>query len=305
MNITKKNAIKGEAILLLTSILWGSCFIFQKKGMDYIGPFTLGALRFLLGGLILIPFIMLLQKGKSVTFTKEQNQSEQKLLLKGGFLCGVSLFFAATFQQVGLVYTTAGKAAFLTSLEIVVVEILGIIILRKLLANTVIGVILAVLGTYLLCITNGFSMEYGDILALVGAFFWGIQIIAVDKYAKLVDGMKLAFLQFMVAGFLSLITMFLVEAPNIADIISCAIPILYTAVIEVALCYTLQIIGQKYVSPVIAAVTLSLESVFAVIFGAILLKEALTGREISGMLLMLAAVIIIQFPMSRLWKKKK
>ena len=305
MNTTRKNAIKGEAILLLVSILWGSCFIFQKKGMDFIGPFTLGAARFIIGGLLLIPFIYLFQKLKPVTLTIEQIKSDKKLLLKGGIICGVSLFFAATFQQIALVYTTAGKAAFLTSMEIVAVEIIGFFILRKLFLNTVIGVIFAITGTYLLCITNGFSMEYGDILALIGALFWGIQIIVVDKYAKLVDGMKLAFLQFMVAGVLSAITMFIVERPNLTDLYASAIPILYTAVIEVAICYTLQIIGQKYVSPVIAAITLSLESVFAVIFGAILLKEALTSREISGMIFMMSAVIIIQFPMDWLRKKKK
>lgn len=295
-----KGLIKGEAILIFVSILWGSCFAFQKEGMDYIGPYTLGALRFTIGGLILIPVIMLFS-GRKGNDVKLYNAKEaKKSLWIGGILCGTALFLGASFQQVGLVYTTAGKAAFLTSMEIVAVGIISIIITKKFQLNSIIGIVLAISGTYLLCVKSGLSIQYGDILELIGAFFWALQILLVDKYVKLVDAMKLSFIQFITAGGMSAVGMILFEELRINDIISGAVPILYTAIIEVAVCHTLQTIGQKYVSPVIAAVTLSMESIFAVIFGVIILNEILSGREISGMILMLVAVIIIQLPINKL-----
>ena len=301
MKESTKNAIKGEIILLIAAILWGSCFIFQKKGMDYIGPFTLGAFRFLIGGIILIPVIMLIAR---LDKKKPDNieRFSQKNLWIGSLLCGTALFIAASLQQIGLIYTTAGKAAFLTAMEIVAVEMIGFLLVRKFRLNILLGISLAVLGMYLLCIKNGVSMEYGDILELVGALFWGFQILLIDKYSRLADSIKLSCLQFMVAGVLSVISMFLFEKPRLTDIYACVEPILYTAIIEVAICYTLQIIGQKYVPPVIAAVTLSLESVFAAIFGAIILNEILTGREISGMVFMLLAVIVIQIPIKKIFR---
>jgi len=296
MTGNKKNILKGEIILLMVAVLWGSCFIFQKKGMDYIGPYTLGTFRFTLGGLVLLPIIKLFSKSGTEKPDFQKVISNRKSLWQGGVLCGVALFFAATLQQVGLVYTTAGKAAFLTSMQIVVVAIAGIIIVKKASRNTIIGMILALSGMYLLSIQSGVSINFGDILELSGSLFWGAQILFIDKFAKQVDNMKLSFIQFIVAGGLSAVGMFIFEKPNIKDIYLCAVPILYTAIIEVAICYTLQIIAQKYVPPVIAAVILSLESVFAAIFGMIFLKEILTSKELTGMVLMLIAVVIIQIP---------
>ena len=300
MKEIKNNAVKGELILLLVAVLWGSCFIFQKKGMDYIGPYTLGAFRFIIGGLVLLPVIIAFSKSNKKIMDAETVKYKRDTLWKGGILCGVTLFIAASLQQIGLVYTTAGKAAFLTSMEIVLVEIIGIMIAKRLYLNSVLGVTLAMAGMYLLCIRTGFSMQFGDTLELIGALFWGIQILLVDKYAKLADSIKLSFIQFIVAGCLSVVCMILFEKPDITNIYACSIPILYTAIIEVAICYTLQIIGQKFVSPVIAAVILSLESVFAAIFGAIILSEILTVREISGMIIMLIAVIIIKIPIDKI-----
>lgn len=300
MKNVDRGLVKGEAILVLVSILWGSCFAFQKEGMNFIGPFTLGALRFTIGGLILIPLIMLLSNRKGNDAKRYNTKDAKKSLWKGGILCGTALFLGASFQQVGLVYTTTGKAAFLTSMEIVVVGILSIIITKNIRMNSIIGIVFAISGTYLLCIKSGMSMQYGDILELIGAFFWALQVLFIDKYVKLADAMKLSFIQFITAGCMSAAGMILFEAPHINDIISGAVPILYTAIIEVALCHTLQTIGQKYVPPVIASVTLSMESVFAVIFGVIILSEILSGREIGGMILMLVAVIIIQLPINKL-----
>ena len=306
MEETGRNAGKGQLMLILAAILWGSCFIFQKKGMEYIGPYTLGAFRFIIGGLVLLPVIFLFSKSKKTAVNEEESKPGQKLLWQGGLLCGAALFLAASLQQIGLVYTTAGKAAFLTSMEIVAVEILGFLLIRKLSLNKAAGVALAVLGMYLLCISNGFTMQFGDVLEGIGALFWGVQILLIDKYSKVLDAMKLCFIQFIFAGFLSAIGMFIFEKPGLKAIYACAVPILYTAIVEVAICYTLQAIGQKYVTPVVAAVTLSLEAVFAAIFGAVFLHEALSGREIGGMVLMLLAVIVIQIPVKRMlvWIRK-
>jgi drug/metabolite transporter (DMT)-like permease len=303
MNINKKSTIKGEISLLLAAVLWGSCFMFQKKGMDYIGPFTLGTFRFILGGLVLLPAIVILSK-KRCAAQPTVTHDEIAGLFRGGILCGVFLFVAASLQQVGLVYTTSGKAAFLTSMEIVAVELFGSFVAKKLHLKTLTGVAFAVIGMYLLCINKGFSLQFGDSLELIGAIFWGAQILSIDQYAKSTDVMKLSFLQFIVAGCLSAVCMIVFERPNLADIQESIIPILYTGIIEVALCFTLQIYGQKHVPPVIAAVLLSLESVFAAIFGALFLKEALSSKEIIGMVLILLSVLVIQFPGIRLPKNK-
>ena len=292
-----KSLVKGEITLLLVAILWGSCFAFQKKGMDYIGPYTLGALRFIIGGLVLGPVMLLLCKSdKNSSKSVSKLKDERKTFWIGGILCGTVLFLGASFQQVGLVYTTASKAAFLTSMEIVVVGIASIIITKKKQLHTIVGVVLAVSGMYLLCSIHGLSIQFGDLLELIGAFFWAIQLLVVSKYVKLIDPIKLSFVQFLVAGSLSAVGMILFEEPNLRNIILGAVPIVYTAIIEVAICYTLQAIGQKYVPPIIASVTMSLESVFAVIFGVIILNEILSGREIAGMIIMFIAVIVIQLP---------
>lgn len=293
MNI-KGSTIKGEISLLLAVVLWGSCFMFQKKGMDYIGPFTLGTFKFMLGSLVLMPAIMILSQKRRVV-QPMVTHDEVAILFRGGVLCGAFLFIASSLQQVGLVYTTAGKAAFLSSMEIVAVELFGSFVTKKLHIKTMTGVVLAVIGMYMLCIDKGFSLQFGDSLELIGAIFWGAQILSIDKYAKQTDVMKLSLLQFIVAGCLSAVCMITFERPNLLDIHEGIIPILYTGIIEVALCYTLQIFGQKHVPPVIAAVILSLESVFAALFGALFLKEALASKEIVGMILILLSVLVIQF----------
>ena len=291
--------IRGELVLLLAAMLWGTCFVFQKMGMDYIGPYTLGAFRFLLGALALIPII--------VMFTKIEHKKQPKMVeMDGGFLdknlyiggvsCGTALFGAASLQQIGLQYTTAGKAGFLTSLEIVLVAAIMIIITRKVQINTLIGILLAIIGMYLLCMVEGFYLEKGDAYELAGVLFWAMQILAIDKYSKMVDGIKLSFVQFMTTGILSCVFMFLFENPQWNDIKNGAVPILYTAIIEVAVAYTLQIIGQRYTPPVIAAVILSLEAVFSVISGAVILGEKMSLREIIGCVSMIAAVVIAQLP---------
>jgi len=341
---------KGELILLLASILWGSCFVFQKMGMDYIGPFTLGAFRFLLGAMTLVPVMVLFDRmkkkktseiwvtSKTSGIPEKSEKSERseaseasevseaseaserseaseasevseeagvaeickgfkdKELYIGGGLCGTALFAAASLQQIGLQYTTAGKAGFITSLEIVLVAAIFIFITRSVQINVLIGVSLAVIGMYLLCMVEGFHLEKGDTYELIGVVFWAIQILAIDQYSKKVDVIKLSFVQFMTTGILSCVFMFVFENPQWNDIVSGAVPILYTAIIEVAVAYTLQIIGQRDTRPDIASVILSLESVFAVISGVLILGEIITFREFLGCVFMLVAIIVTQLP---------
>lgn len=289
--------MRGKLVLFIASLLWGTCFVFQKMGMDYIGAYTLGVFRFLLGAFTLIPLIVFLDKMEHKKHPKKSGVDGSfldKNLYLGGGVCGTTLFAAASLQQIGLKYTTAGKAGFLTSLEIVLVAVIMICITRKVQVNTLIGVLLAVIGMYLLCMVEGFYLEKGDAYELAGVIFWAMQILAIDKYSKMVDVIKLSFVQFVTTGILSFVFMVVFEKPQWNDIRNGVIPILYTAIIEVAVAYTLQIIGQRDTPPAIAAIILSLEAVFSVISGAVILGETMSLREIIGCLCMLAAVIISQ-----------
>jgi drug/metabolite transporter (DMT)-like permease len=291
--------VRGNLILLLTAIIWGTSFISQKLGMNYIEPFTFGASRFLLGAGALIPVILIfdrLNKRKESTEAEEEKECKysNKDLIKGGILCGVAVFLGASLQQWGLVYTTAGKAGFITALYVVIVPLFGIFMRKKIDLLTWVGVALAVMGLYFLCIQEGFSMEKGDAIVLIGTIFWALQIVIVDAYADKTEGIKLSFVQFVTAGILSVISAFIFETPDISSIIDCLGPILYTAIMVVGVAYTLQIIGQKYTNPTAAAIILSMESVFAVISGAIFLNELMSTRELIGCILMFIAVIITQ-----------
>ncbi|MFW2487910.1 DMT family transporter [Clostridium chromiireducens] len=291
--------MRGELILLLSAMLWGTCFVFQKMGMDYIGPYTLGTFRFLIGALALIPVMFIfthINNMKDPHTQKVHLEFMDKQLFIGGILCGTALFAAASLQQIGLKYTTAGKAGFITSLEIVLVAAIIIFVSRKVQINIIIGVFLAVIGMYLLCMVDGFYLGKGDLYELAGVFFWAMQILAIDKYSKNVDGIKLSFVQFITTGILSCVFMFLFETPHLDDLKNGTIPILYTAIIEVAVAYTLQIIGQKYTPPISAAIILSLESVFSVISGAVMLGEKMSFREVTGCIFMFAAIIVSQLP---------
>lgn len=290
---------KGELILLLTAIIWGTSFISQKLGMNYIEPFTFGASRFLLGAVALIPVILIfdaLNKKKRNVKSVEETKREfsNKDLIMGGILCGSALFLGASCQQWGIVYTTAGKAGFITALYIVIVPLFGIFMHKKINLLTWIGVVLAVVGLFFLCIQEDFSIQRGDIVVLVGTVFWALQIIVVDVYVDKTEGIKLSFVQFVTAGILSAIAAVIFENPDINEIIACGGPILYTAIMVVGVAYTLQIIGQKYTNPTVAAIILSMESIFAVISGAIFLNESMSAKELIGCILMFIAVIITQ-----------
>ncbi|NLY77723.1 MAG: DMT family transporter [Tissierellia bacterium] len=287
--------IKGSILLLLTAIIWGTSFVSQKLGMNYVEPFTFGAARFILGAVVLLPLIFMFNTvNKKSNKEKNMVQFNRKDLLTGGTLCGCALFFGASLQQWGLVYTSAGKAGFITALYIVLVPIIGIFMKKRVDIYTWLGVLLAVIGLYLLSIKEGFFMEIGDAIILAGTLFWAIHILIVDSYAAKVESLKLSCVQFLTAGILSLLAAYIFENPDIEAIVDCAGPILYTAIMVVGVAYTLQIIGQRYTNPTVASLLMSLEAVFSAICGALFLKETMTSRELIGCILVFIAVILAQ-----------
>lgn len=289
---------KGDFLLLIAAIIFGTAFVAQKLGMQYIGPFTFGAVRFLLGALVLMLFIALqsvIQRRKQMlTDNGHLKKCQLKHLFLGGGTCGAALFIAASFLQFGLRYTNAGKAGFITALYILLVPLLGLILHKKVHKLVWAGVFLAIIGLYLLCVKKDFSVETGDIIVLGGSLFWAIQILSVDAFVEKVDAVKLSCVQFSTAALLSAIAAFAFESPRLDPILASAAPILYNAIVVIGIAFTLQIVGQKHTSPASAALILSSESVFAVISGVIILNETLGFRELVGCLFMFSAIIISQ-----------
>lgn len=297
----KNSERKGNLLLALTALIWGCAFVAQSVGMDYVGPFTFQCTRSLIGSAVLVPVFLVLRhnKKKNGTYTPPSPQ-EKKTQLTAGILCGVIMTVAANLQQSGIQYTTAGKAGFITAIYILIVPILGLFMKKKASPRLWFCVALALVGLYLLSVTEGFSnVNKGDILILLCAVAFAFHILAVDYYADKVDGVLLSCTQFLICGVLSGIAMLLWEQPHWENLAAAALPILYAGVMSCGVAYTLQIIGQKYTNPTMASLIMSLESVFAVLGGMLLLNEALTLRESIGCLLMFAAIIIPQLPEKR------
>lgn len=291
-----KKESKAVLILLLTAAIWGFAFVAQRVGMEHVGAFTFNAVRFALGSISLLPVIYYFSK-KPLSKKDDGEITEEadlKTTIKSGILAGCVLFIAASLQQVGLIYTTAGKAGFITSLYIVLVPILGLFLKQKTHYKTWIGAITAVVGLYLLSINEDFTIQFGDLLEIIGAFFWAIHILVIDKFVKNVDPIKLSSVQFATCSFLSFIVAFIFEDVNLAGITDALVPILYGGIMSAGVAYTLQAIGQKYAKPSHAAIALSMESVFAAIGGALILDEKLPARGYVGCGLMLLGMLIAQ-----------
>lgn len=290
--------LKYNLMLILAALIWGSAFVAQSVGMDYIGPYTFNSVRSLLGSIILLPVIRFMDKGKSAEERKKEDRKKEdrKVLVKGGIFCGIILTFSTLLQQIGLVYTSAGKAGFITALYILIVPILGLFIGKKVGTKTWIGVALAVVGMYLLCITSGFSIAFGDLMVLLCAFVFSLHILAVDYFSPKVDGVKLSCIQFFVCGILSGIPMMIFEQPQMGQIMDAWLPIAYAGILSSGVAYTLQIISQKHLNPTVASLLMSLESVFAVLTGWLILHEKLTLREFLGCVLVFVAIILAQLP---------
>lgn len=294
--------MQSNILLLITAFIWGSAFVAQKSGMDYIGPFTFNGIRTLIGGLVLIPVIFIMDKSKSkeeVTEvpTEEEKAKQKKTVLIGGICCGTVLFIASSFQQFGVSYTTAGKAGFITTLYVVVVPILSILLKKRVRPIMWLCVVLGAIGLYLLCMTDkSFSLAFGDMLVLICAVCFAVHIMTVDYFITKADGVKLSCIQFMTSGILGLICMAIFETPNFEAILDCWMPILYAGVLSSGVGYTFQVIAQKHAEPTVASLIMSLESAFAVLSGTILLGEVMSPREILGCVIIFSAVIISQLP---------
>ena len=292
MVIIMKNKLRGSLALAFATIIWGSAFIAQSVGMDYIGPITFQAARCGLGAIFLLPVIFIFDQDKKSYFKKWADPK----LWKTGFFCGCALFVAADLQQVGLVYTTAGKAGFITAMYIVLVPILGLAFRKKPPVTIWFSVLLAVIGLYLLSCAGASTINIGDVLMLGCALGFAVQITLVDRLAGDLDGLRLNCIQALVCSLLSAVVMVFTETPTLSGIVACALPIGYAGILSMGVAYSLQIIGQKDLEPTPASLIMSLESVFAALCGWLFLKEQMSFTELCGCGLVFAAVILSQLP---------
>lgn len=285
----------ANMLLLLTAAIWGFAFVAQRVGAQYVGALTFNGVRFALGSISLIPLIIYFDRGKKSWNNNESNlhiNSKKQILY--GILVGIALYAGSTLQQIGIIYTTAGKAGFITGLYIVFVPIIGILLKHKIQKNSWIGVAFAVIGLYLLSVNENFSMGYGDLLEIIGAVFWAIHILVIDYFSKRMDALKLSCIQFATCSFLSLITALMFERITLSGISQSLVPILYGGLLSVGVAYTLQVVAQKNAKPSHAALILSMESVFSAIGGAIFLGESMSGRGYIGCSLILAGILVSQ-----------
>lgn len=302
--LTMSKKLKSDIMLLITALIWGSAFVAQKAG-TVLGPFTYNGLRMLIGGIVLIPVIIAFQKldekkGNVVERTAEEKAAEKKTLLIGGISCGVVLCVASTLQQFGLYFDTdAGKAGFITSLYIVIVPLLGLFLKKKVKPLVWGCIALAAVGFYMLTMAGkgtGFSLAKGDFFVLLCAVLFSCHILVIDHFSPKCDGIKLSCIQFFVAGIIGLICMFIFEEPDMGVIMSAWGPILYCGIMSSGVAYTLQVVAQRDAEPAVASLLLSLESVFSVLFGVILLHESMSLVEIIGCVVIFIAVVIPQLP---------
>lgn len=310
----KTHKLRNTFFLFLTAMIWGAAFVAQSVSMDYIGPFTFICLRSVIGGLFLIPVIIVLDgirkksQNESADVVNSENilhietEEKQRLswknkqLIEGGIVCGIFLFFANCFQQTGIQYTTVGKAGFITTFYIIIVPLIGLFFKKYCGILTWIGVVVALAGLYFLCITQKLTIQRGDALILCCSVLYAGQILAINHYNPFVDGVKMSCIQFLTGGILGAVFMLLFENPSIAMILSAAGPILYTGIMSTGVGYTLQIVGQKGLNPTVAALILSLESVFSALSGYLFLHQVLTTRELIGCALMFIAIVLAQLP---------
>lgn len=318
----KKTEWKSPALLFLTAVVWGVAFVAQSVGMDYVGPFTFNCIRCLIGAVVLVPCIWFLdgwkQRPGGASCGRESAGAQDSAscsrrsagaqdgasdgshaLLAGGICCGLALFVASNLQQIGIQYTTVGKAGFITALYIVMVPVFGIFLKKRAGIRVWVSVALAVAGLYLLCITDRLALGKGDILVLLCAVVFAVHILVVDHFSAKTDGVRMSCIQFLVCGLLSGVCMLIMERPEMPLILQAWQPILYAGVFSCGVGYTLQIVGQKGTDPTVASLILSLESVVSVLAGWLLLGQRLSVRELGGCALMFAAILLAQLPERR------
>lgn len=297
----KHNQVRQVVFPILAAFIWGTAFVAQDLCADSIGTFAFNATRYFIAVLALLVVIAISDRAKKdkPALSAEEKKAASKQLWLGGLCCGVALAIASNFQQAGLVAgTDAGKAGFITALYVVLVPVFGLFFKRKVSLPVWIAVVCSVVALYLLCIKGDFSLAAGDLLILVCAVCFAVHILVIDHFTAYCDGVKLSCLQFLFAGIISAVCMFLFEDVDFAAIWSCILPLLYVGIFSCGVGYTLQILAQKDSNPTVVTILLSLESVFAVIAGAIILHQQMTAREYIGCVVMFVAVILaqIQFP---------
>lgn len=291
---------RSNLLLLMTAIIWGSAFIAQSKGADVIGPFTFNTVRYALAVVALLPVIYIFSRKRNSENTVDQDipkANGTKTLIIGGIATGIALFTASSLQQYAMAFTTAAKAGFITTLYVILVPIVGIFLKKKIRPIIWFCALLAVIGLYLLSIKPGtFSISRGDFFVLLCAMAFTGHILIIDYFSPKTDGVKLSCIQFAVVSIASFVAMMMTETFVLSEVLDAIIPLLYTGVLSSSVGYTCQIIAQKKADPVISSLILSLESVFAAIFGALILHESMSGREITGCAIMFVAIIIAQLP---------
>ena len=301
VGVKMKDKIKSTSLLFLTAIIWGFAFVAQRVGADYVGAFTFNGVRFLLGAFSLVPVILIFEKEK---FDKNKFKST----VVTGILAGVILFIASSLQQFGIVFTgSAGKAGFLTGLYIVLVPLIRFLMGKKTSVLTFVGAVFAVAGLFFLCMTGDkITLGIGDIVLIIGAFFWAAHILVIDKFVNIVSALKFSMVQFLTCGILGIIFALFTETIEVSAIKQAGIPILYGGLMSVGVAYTCQILGQKKADPTFASIIFSTESVFSAIGGALILHEMMSGRGYLGCVLIFIGIILSQITVDdikRLTKK--
>ncbi len=320
-----KNRIRiiSNLLLLLTALIWGAAFVAQSVGMKYVGPWTFVFSRFLIAGILLIPVVKFSKPIYESSNPSDcdvtagnltdsiGNMSRKKKLQKvreaviAGISCGFFLGTASILQQIGIQYTTVGKAGFITALYVIIVPMIGLLLGKKIPGRVWAGAVLAISGFYLLCMKGSFRIEMGDALILGCAILFSFQIMCVDYFSSRCNPVMISCVQFFMASFVGLIGMLIFENINLQNILDAAAPILYAGVMSSAVGYTLQIVAQKNTDPAIASLIMSLESVFSALAGWLILHQHLSSRELYGCTLVFAAVIIAQLPLSEIFLKDK
>ena len=289
----KKVSLKGSLLLLLTAFIWGVAFVSQSVGMDYLGPLSFNGARFLMGSAVLLPVIVFnrtrgIKEGKPVSGWKDT--------VTGGVCCGLVLCAAALLQQYGILYTTVGKAGFITTLYIILVPFFGIFLKKKIPGKVWAGAAIAAFGMYLLCMSESLSLGRGDTLVFLCAVLFSVHILVIDYFSPKADGVELSCIQFLTAGVIGSILAFVFERPDAGAFLKGIVPLAYAGILSSGVAYTLQVVGQRDMDPTIASLILSLESVVSMLAGWVILGQALTGRELTGCGLVFGAVILVQLP---------
>lgn len=309
----ERKKMRSSIMLVLTALIWGMAFVAQSVGMEYVGAFTFNAARFFMGGLVLIPCIFWfkrMRKGHNANRLEAREQTEgekrekRRFGIIGGICCGMALFAGSSFQQFGMGLTSVGKAGFITALYIIIVPLLGIFMKKKVGVSVWISVAIATLGMYLLCMSGGnTSISRGDLYILICSVCFSFHILIIDYFSPKADGVFLSCIQFFTAGIISLLLSLALEHPTAASLAAAWAPLLYAGVMSCGVAYTLQVVAQKDTSPVIASLILSLESVFSLLAGWVILGESLGQRELLGCVLVFAAILLAQLPKGLLRRK--